>query len=168
MEAASGGWLFLDEVASLSSAAQIALLRVLENQEIIRVGETQARKVKVRILSATNEPLAEMVKAGKFRRDLWQRLVEEEIILPPLRESKEEIPALIEHFCKKMDGCPYSIFPEAIDVLKSYGWADGNVRELRNTLRAITILHVKKTLSISAMPQRVWKALETLGDRPIA
>jgi len=160
IEAASGGWIFLDEVASLSPSAQVALLRVLENQELRRVGANTTLRVQVRVLSATNEPLKDLVAQGKFRRDLWQRLSETEIPLPPLRERAGEIPILIRHFCATMPGGPFQITETALEVLANLPWKSGNIRELRNCLRAMTELHVNKLLTPIAIPERIWKQNE--------
>lgn len=159
IEEAHGGWLFLDEVASLSVAAQVALLRVLENHEVTRVGETRPRKVDVRVISASNEPLADLVAQGRFRKDLWQRFREVEFQLPPLRERAEEIPALVNHFCQTMERGPYQITQAALDALCAYPWKDGNVRELRNCLRAMTSMHANKLLTPLSIPERVWNGL---------
>ena len=142
----------------------MALLRVLECGEVTRVGENKPRKVKVRVLSACNEPLDKLVADGKFRRDLWQRLREMEIRLPPLRERSQEIPALVHHFCATMDGGPYTITPETVDILASYSWKDGNIRELRNCLRAMTALQVNKSLSIPSIPQRIWEEFSRVHE----
>jgi len=163
LEAASGGWIFLDEVATLSSSAQVALLRVLENQEVLRVGSTKPLSLNLRVLAATNEPIEVMVAAGRFRADLWQRLKEAEIALPPLSERPGELRALIQHFCKTMSGGPYQISNPALEVLASASWQHGNIRELRNCLRAMTELHVNKLLTPLAIPERIW---EELGDKP--
>jgi len=160
LEAASGGWIFLDEVATLSPPAQIALLRALENQEVRRVGATKAKPIKLRVLSATNEPIEKLVQEGKFRADLWQRLREAEINLPPLRQRPDEIPALIEYFCRTMTGGPYSASGPVMAVLSSVSWRDGNIRELRNCLRAMTEMHVNKLLTPLAIPARLWEELE--------
>ncbi len=160
IESASGGWIFLDEVASLSSSAQVALLRVLENQELRRVGASATLKVQVRVLSATNEPLKELVALGKFRKDLWQRLCETEIELPPLRDRAEELPVLIKHFCQAMPGGPYQITETTMEVLSNLPWKAGNVRELRNCLRAMTELHVNQKLTPLSIPERIWKQNE--------
>gem|GEM_PF-803645 len=163
VEEASDGWLFLDEVALLSSSAQVALLRVLENGEIVRVGESKARKVNTRVVSACNEPLETLVAKGTFRRDLWQRLQELVIELPPLRERSEEIPALVEHFCATMAGGPYDITQTALDVLCEYDWREGNVRELRNCLRAMTSEQLEKLLTPLSIPERVWTGVGAGG-----
>lgn len=162
-EAASGGWIFLDEVATLSPAAQVALLRVLENKELLRVGSTKPITIDVRVLCATNENMDQLVKDGKFRRDLWQRLREAEVLLPPLRERPDEIRPLIAHFCKTMAGGPYQASGPVMEVLVNVSWREGNVRELRNCLRAMTEMHVNKLLTPLAIPKRIW---EEFGDKP--
>ena len=164
-EAAHGGWIFLDEVATLSRSAQVALLRVLENQEVIRVGSTKPSKINVRVLSATNEPLAERVEKDEFRGDLWQRLRETEIVLPPLRERPDEIPELVNFFCRDMVGGPYQVSGPVMDVLRVVPWRRGNIRELRNCLRAMTEMHVDKLLTPLAIPSRIW---DELGEKPDA
>jgi len=162
-EAASGGWIFLDEVATLSPPAQVALLRVLENQEVLRVGSTKPVAISVRVLSATNETMEKLVRDGRFRADLWQRLRETEITLPPLRDRLGEIQAMIEHFCHGMPGGPYQVSGPAMEVLCNVSWREGNIRELRNCLRAMTEMHVDKLLTPLAIPERIW---EELGEKP--
>ncbi|MCA2960321.1 MAG: sigma 54-interacting transcriptional regulator [Silvanigrellales bacterium] len=159
VEEASGGWLFLDEVALLSPTAQVALLRVLENGEVTRVGETKPRKVQTRILSAANEPLDVLVAEGRFRRDLWQRLQEVVIDLPPLRERIQETPELVELFCRTMAGGPYEITQSALDILCEFPWREGNVRELRNCLRAMTSVQMEKLLTPLSIPERIWNGV---------
>lgn len=163
LEAASGGWIFLDEVATLSVSAQIALLRVLENQEVMRVGSTKAVPINVRVLSATNEPIDKLIREGKFRGDLWQRLREAVIDLPPLRERPDEIGAMIDYFCETMPGGPYQVSGPVRDILSHVSWSEGNIRELRNCLRAMTEFHSNKLLTPLAIPERIW---EELGDKP--
>ena len=155
LESASGGWCFLDEVASLSASAQVALLRVIENQEVTRIGESFARKVNIRFIAASNVPLMQKVDEGNFRNDLWQRLCETEIILKPLRERKNEIPDFILFFCKTMRGGPYKIESTAMNVLCQLPWNEGNVRELRNCLRAMTEHHSEKVLTPMSIPERI-------------
>ncbi len=137
-ESADGGWVFLDEIATLTPAAQVALLRVLENHEVVRVGSSKAVHVDVRVIAATNERLDVLVTNGRFRKDLWQRLREVEIDLAPLRQRQSEIPALVTHFCKTMPGGPYEVTDTVMEILATAPWQDGNVRELRNCLRAMT------------------------------
>jgi DNA-binding NtrC family response regulator len=166
LEGAHGGWIFLDEVATLTSEAQVALLRALENHEIIRVGDTQPRKVQVRVLSATNESLAELSASGKFRKDLWQRLCETTIELPPLAARTDEIAPLVHHFCRTMAGGPYTITQPTLDILCQLPWKDGNIRELRNCLRAMTEMHVNKQLTPLSLPERLWDTLAMPSPPP--
>ena len=160
IERASGGWIFLDEIATLPLPSQVALLRVIENQEVTKVGSTTSIPVKVRIVSASNENLEHLVKIGRFRQDLWQRICETELFLPPLRERSDEIPELIDFFCKSMPGGPYQATDSVVEVLSSIPWKSGNVRELRNCLRAMTEFSVDKLLTPLAIPERVWEDLK--------
>lgn len=162
IEAATGGWIFLDEIASLSLTAQVALLRAIENQEIIRVGDNTSRKINVRFLSATNIPIVKLIEQEKFRQDLWQRLCETKVMLNPLRKRPEEIEPLIVHFCKTMEGGPYEISKPAIEVLCAFSWSNGNIRELRNCLRSMTEFHVNKSLTPLSIPEHVW---HEIGDK---
>lgn len=167
-ESASGGWIFLDEVATLSLSTQAALLRVIENQEVIRVGSTTALPINIRILSAANQSLAEMVGRGQFRQDLWQRLCEIEIKIPPLRERKEEIPAIIEYFVSQMPKGPYQITRPALEILAGLEWSHGNVRELRNCLRAMTEFQVDRLLTPLSIPAHILEQEESReGDVPL-
>ena len=142
-EEAQGGTLFLDEVANASEWLQAKLLRVLEEMEIRRLGETRARKVDVCIISATNKDLEEAVEAGNFRKDLYYRLTGVEINLPPLRERVEDIPPLIYHFLElfteKRGGKVKGVDKEAMELLTAYNWP-GNVRQLKNEVERATIL----------------------------
>lgn len=142
-EQAHLGTLFLDEIGEINKNIQTRLLRVLQEGEIKRVGETAIRKVDVRIISATNKDLWQEVQAGNFREDLYYRLNVINIKMPPLRERKEDIPLLAEHFLhkfalqnkKKISG----FTTEALELLKSYHWP-GNIRELENSIERAVIL----------------------------
>ncbi len=165
-EAASGGWIFLDEVASLSPSAQVALLRVLENHEVVRVGSSRPVHVKVRVIAATNERLDGLVAAGKFRKDLWQRLREVEVDLPPLRERPAEIPGLVRYFCQSMPGGPYEVTEPVMEILSLAAWSDGNVRELRNCLRAMTELATPdRRLTPLALPKWLWADFDASASK---
>jgi len=148
---AQGGTLFLDEVAELPLALQASLLRTLEDHKIRPVGSEQLVPLNVRIIAATNRQLAEEVAAGRFRKDLYYRLQVVEIALPPLREHKEDIPALAHHFMAQLTPRlgvePLSISEAEMDYLTQYGWP-GNVRELRNFIERSLILG---TLNVSAL-----------------
>lgn len=134
-EAADGGTLFLDEIGNLPLAGQVKLLRVLESGEFERLGSTRTRKVKVRVLSATNADLARLIAGGKFREDLFYRLNTIEIALPPLVDRPDDILPLAEHFLAGGAG----LTDDARDALLDYPWP-GNVRELKNTLERARLL----------------------------
>lgn len=142
-EIANGGTIFLDEVSSISLNIQAKLLRVIQEREITRVGSTKSIKVDVRILAASNENLADRVRKGKFREDLFYRLSVVPIHIPPLRERKEDIPYLIEHFLKKYSKRArkkiIGIAAAAIKAMMDYGWP-GNIRELENTIERAVVL----------------------------
>ncbi len=135
-EAASGGTLFLDEIGDLSVDLQVKLLRVLQNQEIRRLGENTIRKIDVRIITATNKNLAELVKEGRFREDLYYRLNVINIAVPPLRSRPTDIPLLVRHFLKNTE---FEISKAALKKLMDYHWP-GNVRQLDNILKRASIL----------------------------
>lgn len=142
-EAAHEGTLFLDEIGELSQAAQAKLLRVLAEGEVLRIGATRASKVDVRVLVATHRNLYSRVKEGLFREDLFYRLAVVPIPIPPLRERREDIPALLDAFCRR--ACqelklpPKAISNAAISKLQSYEFP-GNIRELRNLIERAAIL----------------------------
>jgi two-component system nitrogen regulation response regulator NtrX len=142
-ELAHGGTLFLDEIGDLSLEAQAKLLRALEGGEVERVGGHEAIRVDVRILAATNKELRAEVAAGRFREDLFFRLHVIPIHLPPLRERREDVPLLAEHFLARHAGHglrPPRLLPGAMDALARHSWP-GNVRELANILERLSILH---------------------------
>ena len=156
-EEASGGTVFLDEVAEMSPALQVKLLRTLEEQEVRRVGSNRPIPIDVRIIAASNRNLAERVEEGKFRQDLYYRLRVIEIALPPLRERTEDVPLLVEHFLKKLEherGRTFSVTPQALSVLVSYAWP-GNVRELENALEAAVALTRAGVLTPEDLPPKV-------------
>jgi len=140
-EVAGQGTLFLDEVAEMSPAMQAKLLQVLDSREFRRVGGTRVHRADVRIIAATNKDLAQEVQAARFREDLYYRLNVVSLAIPPLRERKEDIPLLIEHFLKQF-GTSYTrktLSPEALQLLTDYAWS-GNVRELGNLVERLVIL----------------------------
>jgi two-component system nitrogen regulation response regulator NtrX len=142
-ELADGGTLFLDEVADMSLATQAKVLRVLQEQRFQRVGGTKPIKVDVRVLAASNKNLMEEIRKGTFREDLYFRLAVLQIDAPPLRERREDIPALVEHFMQinmEEQGLrPRKFTPEALEVLARHDWP-GNVRELRNLVERVVIM----------------------------
>ena len=154
-EQANGGAIFLDEIALLSESAQAKVLRAIENQEILPVGsEGQPRKIKVRVISATNERLETAVRRRKFRLDLWQRLAEVEYELVPLRDRASEIPHLAAHFASTAEGGPFILTQAAMNTLKEMPWREGNVRELRNCIRAMTAFPIGRELTPMSIPKK--------------
>lgn len=139
LEAADSGTFFLDEIADISTALQAKLLRVLENREIIRLGDVKVKKVDARIIAATNKDLQSLVKEGTFREDLFYRLNVFPIRIPPLRERRSDIPLLVNFFVKKIGSKDMRIDPAAIKKLESYYWP-GNIRQLINVVQRALIL----------------------------
>lgn len=139
LEVAENGTFFLDEIADISEALQAKLLRVLENREIIRLGDTHSKKINVRIITATNKDLQHLVKSGKFREDLFYRLNVFPIKIPPLREHKEDIPLLAEYFISKFSPRTVKLQKNVLNKLESYSWP-GNVRQLLNVIQRALIL----------------------------
>jgi DNA-binding NtrC family response regulator len=142
-ELANGGTIFFDEIANVSPDIQGKLLRVIQEREFTRVGATQAIPADVRILAATSRNLPDEIREGRFREDLFYRLCVVPIILPPLRQRREDIPLLAEHFLRKHNGCrrePVRGFAaEAMEALRKHDWP-GNVRELGNAIERAIIL----------------------------
>lgn len=167
-ERANGGTLFLDEVGELPLDAQVKLLRVLEERKITRIGGKKAIPVDVRIIAATNRNLDDEVKNGHFRLDLLYRLNVFTLILPPLRERKEDIPLLTNFFIRKYNQAlsldVQSVSPETIALLSSYDWP-GNVRDLENALQSSMILCTGGMIRPEHLPDRI-KGYE-LADKQI-
>lgn len=138
-EVADGGTFFLDEIADISPALQAKLLRVLQNKEITRLGDTKPVKVDVRIIAATNKDLKQLVNENKFREDLFYRLNVFPIEIPPLRERRSDIPLLAHHFIKKYSNREITITPQAMKKLENFYWP-GNVRQLENVIQRALIL----------------------------
>ncbi len=156
-EAAHGGTVFLDEIDSVSYTLQVKLLRVLQEQEFERVGDTKTIRVDCRIVAATNRDLLEEIDEGRFREDLYYRLNVIEIILPPLRERPSDIPLLVEHFLGQFVGGETqlpAVSSETFEVLAGYGWP-GNVRELENYVERALVLGDGTTLGPGDFPSHL-------------
>jgi len=171
LELASGGTLFLDEVGELPIELQPKLLRVLEGHPFRRVGGDHEIRVDVRFLSATNRPLVDEVKQGRFRLDLYHRLRVVEITLPPLRERGDDVDLLTVHFVSRFAaemGKPgLSILPQALQALRAYAWP-GNVRELRNVIERAVVLCRSRELDLRDLPPEVLAASLRAGAAPSA
>ncbi len=144
----------LDEVGMTSSAIQMKLLRVLQERELRPVGGTKKIKVDVRVIAATNTDLEEAVRKGQFREDLFYRLNVIPLHLPPLRERREDIPLLVEHFLRKYDHPTRAVSPEALNPLCHYHWP-GNVRELENVVERAVALSNNTFISPSDLPEEI-------------
>lgn len=157
-ELADGGTLFLDEVANMSPALQVKLLRILQTQEIERLGGTRTLKVDVRVIAATNQELGEMLKLGEFRADLYYRFKRISLHLPPLRERQEDIPLLVTHFLQLIQdelGKPIrGISEEGMKLIQNYAWP-GNVRELENCLRSAATLSRSDVILPDDLPSEI-------------
>jgi NtrC-family two-component system response regulator AlgB len=150
-EAADGGTLFLDEIGEVEPPTQVKLLRFLQSKEFERVGESNVRKVDVRIVAATNRPLEEAVKSGALREDLYYRLNAVRLKLPPLRERGGDIPLLVQHFLGKF-GNAGDVSSEAMDALSHYPWR-GNVRELENVIERAALLARDEKIQLHHLPE---------------
>jgi len=159
-ELANNGTIFLDEISEISPDLQVKLLRVLQEQTFERVGGTESIKVDVRIVSATNQDLKNLMDKNKFREDLYYRLNVVQINVPPLRERTGDIPTLInkfvEEFCKENNKSLLTISPKAMALLQSYNWP-GNVRELRNTIEGIVVMATGKKIMPEHLPFEITK-----------
>ena len=157
-ERAQGGTVLLDEIGDMPMALQAKLLRVLQEREIQRVGGTATIPIDIRVIAATNRDLESAVKTGEFRADLFYRLAAFPLVLPPLREHREDIPLLVAHFLKNHAGsteaCAHGISPAALQRLLAYDWP-GNVRELRNVIERALLLETTDRLQVGNLPPQL-------------
>ena len=160
------GTIFLDEIGEMSLVTQAKLLRALYEKEIEPLGSTHTVRVDVRVIAATNRDLSKEVKEGRFREDLYYRLNVVPIVLPPLRERREDIPELalhfFRHFCKKNRKEIKGISPKAVDLLVRYDWP-GNVRELENVMERVVIMARKEIITPEELPVQIQKYGEQGG-----
>ncbi len=158
--AAEGGTLFLDEIGDISPALQVKLLRVLQTKTYEPLGSNRSVKADVRIVAATNRDLKALVQEGKFREDLYYRLNVVELTLPPLRERKEDIPILVQHFLEKFSRIHNKkikgISPEAMKLLLSYDYP-GNVRELENIIERAVVISSGKQIELHDLPEELFR-----------
>ena len=168
LEQAHKGTFFLDEIGTMSTALQTKLLRVLQEREFERVGDSHTTKVDVRVIAATNSDLPRMVAEGQFREDLFYRLNVIPVELPPLRERKEDIPLLVQHFLDKFRGegtsgqsrAPMTVAQDAIRRLMAYSWP-GNVRQLENAIeRAVAMSAGRSQIDVADLPVEIQQAPE--------
>jgi transcriptional regulator with PAS, ATPase and Fis domain len=154
VRAADGGTLFLDEIGDLRKSSQAALLRVLEDGEVVPVGSTRGRKVDVRVVSATNRALDDLVQSGEFRRDLLARLAGRRHVLPTLRERREDLGSILSSIVARGSagrGSPPRLQPEAALALLHYEWP-GNIRELRHAFEAASLLAGDDPIDVTHLP----------------
>src|SRR6266404_5709541 len=168
-EEADGGTLLLDEIGELPLPVQPALLRVLQEGEVRRVGDARPARVDVRLLAATNRDLAAEVRAGRFREDLYYRLNVVQVRLPPLRDRQDEIAAiadqLLARHAKRIGIAVRRLSPRALEVLQRYRWP-GNVRELENALERALVLSDDEEIGPESLPDAVQRAVpRTQGNR---
>jgi two-component system, NtrC family, nitrogen regulation response regulator NtrX len=162
-EQADRGTIFLDEVGDMSAKTQAKVLRVLQEQEVERLGSARTIKVDVRVIAATNKNLEDAIARGEFREDLYFRLNVIPILVPPLRDRREDIPALVQHFARltseEHNLKPKRFDPRAMEVLQRYRWR-GNIRELRNTVERVMIMAPADLIRVEDLPA------EVRGDSP--
>ncbi|MDX9980141.1 MAG: sigma 54-interacting transcriptional regulator, partial [Lentisphaeria bacterium] len=167
-ETATGGTLFLDEVGSIPINMQLSLLRALQEHEVRPVGAAENIPVDVRIVAATNEDLEALIRAGRFREDLYYRLSVIPLELPRLRERRSDIPLLVQCFIEKLrerEGREVSISPEALAALQAYDWP-GNVRELENVVSRAGALCEDSRIALEDLPDGIRQAARNRPERP--
>jgi len=166
---ADGGTLFLDEIGDMSLRAQAKVLRVLQDGEFERVGGRETLRVNVRLITATNKNLEELVAAKKFREDLWFRLNVVPIIMPPLRERKDDIPLLVNHFveqyCRENGFRLKKVAPAAMQKLIDHEWV-GNIRELRNAMERLVIMTPGEVIDAADLPLKMQASLPIVKSLP--
>jgi transcriptional regulator with PAS, ATPase and Fis domain len=157
-EEADGGTLFLDEIGDTNLSFQVKLLRVIQDREFIRVGSTKSIPADIRLIAASSGDLQKKVDSGSFHLALYYRLNVIRILLPPLRERKDDIPLLVDHFLKKLSNIigvdKKDISTNALDILINYRW-DGNIRELENVIERAIVFQPEKTITVRDLPKYI-------------
>jgi two-component system response regulator PilR (NtrC family) len=156
-EAANNGTIFLDEIGEMSPAMQVKLLRVLQERKVRPVGAHEETPVDARVIAATNRDLKQMAEEGTFREDLYYRISVIPIELPPLRERRDDIAPLVEHFVAKYSaqaGRQLSVTPQALEMLEKYAW-HGNVRELEHTIERAVALERTDSIQPERLPPHI-------------
>ncbi|HXD89334.1 MAG TPA: sigma-54 dependent transcriptional regulator [Urbifossiella sp.] len=170
-EQANGGTIFLDEIGDMAPPTQAKMLRLLQEQQFERLGSGETVTVDVRVLAATNRTLQDMIVAGTFREDLYYRLNGFTVHLPPLRERKDDLPLLVDHFLKMLSpklGKPaVMVAPEAMRLIENYAWP-GNIRELQNAIRFAVVQSVGEVVTPECLPRAVFGVAETQAPGPAA
>jgi transcriptional regulator with PAS, ATPase and Fis domain len=178
-ELAHGGTLFLDEIGELNLGTQAKFLRAIEQETFTRLGGTDEIKVDVRVVAASNRDLEQMAKNAEFRPDLFYRLNVVSLFLPPLRERREDIPLLLDHFVRlkgqEHSIAPKTLSPEVVDFFVSYPWP-GNIREVENLIERLTILTPHETVMLRDLPAGMRSTDQTAtlkedvlsGSRPLS
>ncbi|HUE40165.1 MAG TPA: sigma 54-interacting transcriptional regulator, partial [Candidatus Binatia bacterium] len=166
-EAAAGGTVLLDEIGEMPPAMQVKLLRVLQEEEVVPLGDTRPRKINVRVVSATNRDLAAEIAAHRFREDLYYRLAAFPIRIPPLRERREDIPLLADHLlaaaAERHRKWIRGIEPVALELVMRFDWP-GNVRELSNEMeRAVALTRNDETVGVEQLSQKLRSATAAAG-----
>ena len=158
-ELAEGGTLFLDEIGDMSPHMQVKLLRVLQERSFERVGSNTTRYADVRIIAATHRKLDDEIAAGRFREDLFYRLEEFPIQMPPLRERNEDIPVLVQTLVKRLENERGTVIitRPLLDALRCYAWP-GNVRELSNVVERLRVLHRGARAELASLPEKILRA----------
>ena len=165
-EQADRGTIFLDEIGDMSQKTQAKVLRVLQEQEVERLGSARTIKVDVRVIAATNKHLEDAIQRGEFREDLYFRLNVIPIVVPPLRDRREDIPALVEHFARRFSeehNVRRRFDRTALEALQNYRWR-GNIRELRNTVERLIIMSDRETIGVNDLPPEVRDGSNTRFD----
>jgi two-component system NtrC family response regulator len=165
-QAAEGGTLVLDEIGEIPIGLQKTLLRVIEDKEFERVGDSRPTKVDIRIISATNRNLREEVKKGSFREDLYYRLSIVPITIPPLRERVSDIPLLVNHFLRKFQKGRISVRvePQVLEQLKTFSWS-GNIRELANVVQQMMLFRRRGTITLEDLPPYLYSKEAGVHDK---